>query len=230
MREAWVWVRVCVQIWVWVCRGYGMSIGMGMVISDWARFSRGVTIEVRAVLSLGLATWTLSQGNSQEKGNTRKKAGQGVSLESTAPPWVVDIFADSSEPQELWGLGADLLVPECCKNYREFPSPDLLLEAYLCLPTSATAWPFINFSMKAELLCEKVGSVKLPFSAKGTALSAWVTNNVPLPDFLIKFFHWRQGSLLVISVGEWLCCFSLELHRNNFRQKVNFFFFFNIDT
>lgn len=89
-----------------------MSVGMGMVSSDWARFSRHMTVEVRAVLSLGPATWTSSQGSSQEKGKARKKAGQGVSLESTVPPQVVDIFADSSEPQELWSLGAKLLVPE----------------------------------------------------------------------------------------------------------------------
>ena len=165
-----------------------MSVGMGMVISGWARISGHVTIEVRAVLFLGRATWTLSQGSSQEEGKARKKAGQGVSLESTTPPQVVDIFADSSEPQELWSLGADLVVPECCKNY-SFPSPDVLLGACLCLPPSAAAWCFIIFLMKAGFLCENVVSVKLPFSAKGTALSARVTINVPFPDFLIKFFH-----------------------------------------
>jgi len=66
--------------------GYGVSRGVGTVLSGWAGFSRGVTREVRAGLSLGLAMWTPSQGSSQEKGKARRKAGQGVSLESTALP------------------------------------------------------------------------------------------------------------------------------------------------
>lgn len=134
---------------------------------------------------------------------------------------MVDVFAGSCEPQELWSLGANLLVTHGCKNYN-FPSLDVQLGTCLSLLPSAAAWHFIIFLMKAGFLCEKVVSIKLPFSAKGTALSARVTNNVPFPDFLIKFFHWRHGSLLVISVKKWLCCFSLELHRNHFRQKVIF--------
>lgn len=80
-----------------------------------------------------------------------------------------------------------MLFPELCKKY-SFPSPDVLLGACLCLPPSAASWCFTIFSMKAGFLCEKVESLKLPFSAKGTTLSARVTNNVPFPDFLIKFF------------------------------------------
>lgn len=103
-------------------------------------------------------------------------------------------------------FGAILLVPKCWKK-TSFPPPGVLLGACVC-PSAAAAWCFIICLMKAGFLCEKVVSVKLPFSAKGTALSARVTNNVPFPDFLIKFFHWRQGSRLVISVDEWLLLFS----------------------
>lgn len=103
------------------------------------------------------------------------------------PPLVADIYADSSEPQELWSLGTNLLVTSCCQKY-SFLS-DVLLETCLCFLPSAAAWHFIIFLMKGGFLCEKVVSIKLPFSAKGTDLSARVTNNVPFPDFLIKFFH-----------------------------------------
>lgn len=188
-----------------------MGMGLGKVISGWAGFSKHLATAVRADPSLGPATWTPSRGSSWEKDKARKKAGQGVFLESTTPPLVADIYADSSEPQELWSLGTDLLVTSCCQKY-SFPS-DVLLETCLCFLPSAAAWHFIIFLMKGGFLCEKVVSIKLPFSAKGTDLSARVTNNVPFPDFLIKFFHWRLGYLLVISVEKWLCCFSLELHR-----------------
>lgn len=115
----------------------------------------------------------------------------------------------------------NLLDTDGWKNY-SFPSLGVQLGTCPSLLPSAAAWHFIIFLMKAGFLCEKAVSVKWPFSAKGTDLSARVTNNVQFPDFLIKFFHWMQGSLLVITVEKWLCCFSLELHRNRFRQKVIF--------
>lgn len=149
----------------------------------------------------------------QEKGGSGIFCGQysttpsGRYLQTLMSPWT----------PEAMEFGAILLVPKCWKNY-SFPS-GVLLGACVC-PSAAAAWCFIICLMKAAFLCEKMVSVKLPFSAKGTALSARVTNNVPFPDFLIKFFHWRQDSRLVISVEEWLRCFSLELHRNHFRHFI----------
>lgn len=75
-----------------------MSIGMGM---------RHVTIEVRALLSLGPATWALSQESSQDTGEARKTVGQGFSVGSIAPLCVVDTcrLLGVFELQELWSLG-----------------------------------------------------------------------------------------------------------------------------
>lgn len=69
---------------------------------------------------------------------TRKKAGQGVFVETTTQPLVVDIFADSSELQELWSLGANLLDTDGCKNY-SFPSLGVQLGTCLSLLPSAAA-------------------------------------------------------------------------------------------
>lgn len=90
---------------VWVCRGdvwtWNMGVCLGKVISVWTWFSKHLATGLRA----SPATWTSSWGSSWGKDKTRKRAGQGVFVEGTTPPLVVNIFADPSEPQELLEFG-----------------------------------------------------------------------------------------------------------------------------